>query len=88
MKIKNGFELQDICGYNIIVAEGVENIDFNNIFTLNETATFLWKNVQGKDFTTEDLANMLTQEYDVNHDTALADCGDIVNQWKEAGIVE
>ena len=31
MKIKEGFELREMCGENIIVAKGVQNIDFNKI---------------------------------------------------------
>ena len=29
MKTKTGFHLRDICGEYVIVAEGVENIDFS-----------------------------------------------------------
>ena len=35
MKIKKGFVLRDICGENIIVAEGKENIDFTKIISMN-----------------------------------------------------
>ena len=31
MKAKKGFKLRQICGENIIVADGIENIDFSSI---------------------------------------------------------
>ena len=53
MRIKKGFELRDVCGEHIIVAYGIENIDFNKVISLNESATYLWKNVVDKDFDVE-----------------------------------
>ena len=43
MRAKKGFKLRNICGENIIVAEGKENIDFTNIISMNETSAFLWE---------------------------------------------
>ena len=36
MKIKKGFELRDICGEKVIMATGIENVDFNQMIALNE----------------------------------------------------
>lgn len=58
MRTKKGFELRNVCGENIIVAEGKENIDFSQIISLNESAAYLWKNIQDKDFNTEDLVSI------------------------------
>ena len=46
MKAKPGFNLRNVCGEQIIVAEGKENIDFSNIISMNESAAYLWKKVQ------------------------------------------
>ena len=50
MKTKKGFKLRTVCGENIIVAEGIENVDFSRIISMNETSAYLWKNIQGIDF--------------------------------------
>ncbi len=47
MKAKPGFNLRVVCGENIIVAEGEENIDFSNIISMKERSAFLWLNFQG-----------------------------------------
>ena len=73
MKAKPGFNLRVVCGENIIVAEGEENIDFSNIISMNESSAYLWQNIQGKEFTHEDLVGLLTQEYEVDEATALKD---------------
>ncbi len=87
MKIKKGFELRDICGEKVIIATGIENVDFNRMISLNETAAFLWQSAEGKDFTAEMLADLLCGEYEVGHDQALADCKAIIKEWEEQGIV-
>ena len=88
MKAKTGFNLRTVCGENIIVAEGKENIDFSNIISMNESSAYLWKNIQEKEsFTTDDLAQLLFDEHDVDMETAKADAAQLANQWIEAGIV-
>ena len=88
MRIKKGFELRKICGENIIVAHGVENIDFTKVITLNESAAFLWNQVIGKDFTEQDMVEALLTEYEVEKPMAEDDVKALVRSWKEAGMVD
>ena len=88
MKIKEGFELREMCGENIIVAKGVQNIDFNKIISLNESAAYLWKALVGKEFTPESMADLLRLEYEVSEATALADANELAKSWQEAGLCE
>ena len=88
MKAKPGFNLRVVCGENIIVAEGEEKIDFSNIISMNESSAYLWQNIQGKEFTHEDLVGLLTQEYEVDEATALKDVKALTELWLQAGIIE
>ena len=88
MKAKPGFNLRTVCGENIIVAEGEENIDFSNIISMNESSAYLWKNIQGKEFTHDDLVKLLTDEYEVDEATALNDVKALTDLWLQAGIIE
>ena len=89
MKTKVGFNLRQVCGENIIVAEGEENIDFSNIISMNESSAFLWREAQKLDnFTVADLVKILTSEYEVDEATATADVLKLTNQWGVAGILE
>lgn len=87
MKKKNGFNLRTVCGEKIIVAEGKENIDFSNIIVLNESAAYLWEKVSDNEFTAEEMAKWLTEEYDIDEETAKRDANTLAKQWMEAGII-
>ena len=87
MKINQGFELREMCGEHIVIGTGVENIDFSKVISLNESAAWLWKEVEGKDFTPETLATLLVEQYEVDADVALADAKALTNQWVNVGIV-
>ena len=88
MKTKKGFKLRTVCGENIIVAEGIENVDFSRIISMNETSAYLWKNIQGIDFDENTLARLLLEEYEVDEATARSDAKALVEKWLEAGIIE
>ena len=87
MKINQGFELREMCGEHIVIGTGVENIDFSKVISLNESAAWLWKEVEGRDFTPETLAALLVEQYDVDAEVALADAKALAGQWISVGIV-
>ncbi len=88
MKAKPDFKVMEICGENIVVADGESNIDFTNIISLNESATYLWNKFQGVDFTLEDMANALLEAYDIDYETALKDAKFLQKQLSDAGLIE
>ena len=88
MKIKKGFELRDICGEKVIIASGIENIDFNKMISLNESAAYLWQQVSDKTFDADLLAQLLEAAYDVDHATATTAAQAIIQSWLEQGVVE
>ena len=88
MRIKKGFELRQVCGENIIVAYGKANIDFNKVISLNESATYLWKNIFDKEFTAETMAALLQQEYEVDAETASKDAQALLEEWTKVGLTE
>ena len=89
MKLNNGFELRAICGENVIVASGLENIDFSKIISVNETAAYMWNTaVELGDFTAEQLADALCREYEVERTQALDDVKQTLQQWVEIGLAK
>lgn len=74
MKTKKGFKLRNVCGEYVIVAEGIENIDFTKIISMNESSAYLWNEIQESDYFDENtLADLLTNRYSVSQDIALSD---------------
>lgn len=88
MKIKEGFKLRTLCNETVVMAESNKLINFNKLIRLNESAAYLWKCVEGKDFSIDDLANFLVDNYEVDLETAKKDSANLAKSWIEAGIVE
>ncbi|MCM1372650.1 MAG: PqqD family protein [Bacteroides sp.] len=88
MKVKEGFQLREVCGEFVVVASGVKNIDFSQVIHFNKSAATIWKAVCQQEFTPEDMARILTDEYEVPAATALEDATRLAEQWKEIGIAE
>ena len=86
MRIKNGFTLRSVAGNFIVMNLGGE-LDFNGMITLNETGAFIWKGVEdGKSI--EEIAEAISQEYEIDFQTALNDTKGIIAKMLEAGVVE
>lgn len=89
MKKKKGFELRHLLRENVIISKGKENIDFNKIIVLNESAAYLWEAVgEEEEFTADSLAALLLKEYDTDPDTARTDAVELMQRWADAGICE
>ena len=89
MKVKKGFNLREVCGEHIIVAEGDENIDFSNIISMNESSAFLWEEVQKMGtFTVDNLVELICNQYEIDETTARKDAIALAAQWGTAGIIE
>ncbi len=87
MKIIEGFVLRPLGEEFIVIGEGISQINFNKMISLNSSAALLWRNVEGKDFTVEDLTKLLTDNYEVDEERAAADAAALARKWIDAGIV-
>lgn len=87
MKIKDGFKLREVCGETVVMAEGANMVNFSKIIRLNNSAALVWKAVQGKEFTEDDIANILCESYEIDRATALADAKTLCNSLKENQVI-
>ena len=88
MKIKEGFVLRQMCGENIVAGEGLQHINFNKLLSLNESAAYLWKELVGKEFTQEEMAELLIVRDGIDKQLAMTDSGKLMNAWVDAGVAE
>ncbi len=88
MKIVEGFRLRDVMGQATVIGEGVNQVDFNKLITLNSSAAFLWRQVEGKEFDENTLKELLVGEYGIDEPLAEKDAQAILRQWTEIGLVE
>lgn len=87
MRTRSGFRLRELGGDYILIGESVELVNFNSLITLNETAAYLWRNVDGKDFNADTLTQLLLDEYNVDEPTARHDAETVLQNWSDAGII-
>ena len=88
MKIKDGFILRQICGEYVVVGEGLAQVNFNKMLSLNETAAFIWESIKGKEFTKEDLVKLLLDRYEVSEERAAEDIDKLLAVWVQEGVAE
>lgn len=87
MKTKKGFILRSLGKEFILVAEGLEASDANHMISMNESAAFLWKAVEGKDFDASTLVDLLLEEYDITREVAEKDVATLLQTWQDAEII-
>lgn len=88
MKFKKGYRLRPLGQEFILVAEGLEAVDFSRMISMNESAAFLWKEVEDKDFDAEMLTTLLVDNYGVTSETAQNDVAALLQSWLAAGLIE
>ena len=87
MKIIEGFRLRKLGKEQIVVGEGLAQVNFNKMISLNSSAAYLWESVEGKDFSVEDLVSLLLDKYEVEEDIARRDAEALAKAWLEAGVI-
>lgn len=87
MRIVDGFCLRDVMGRPTVMGESASLVNFNKLVTFNESAAFLWRSVEGRDFAVEDLAGLLVTRYRIPESEAMADASEILQGWEKVGLV-
>ena len=87
MKIIEGFRLRKLGKEHIVVGEGLAQVNFNKMISLNASAAYLWESVEGKDFTVDDLVSLLLDKYEVEEEIARRDAEALTQAWLEAGVI-
>ena len=88
MKIKPTYKLREIAGETIVVNQGTAGVDMTRIISLNESARLLYQELAGKEFTLEDVADVMVEKYGITQELALSDAGKWVDILIRCGIIE
>jgi methyltransferase-like protein len=60
--------------------------DMDSVYTLNETGAFIWELIDGKR-NIEEIICTLTEEYDIDHETASKDVFSVINNMSNYLII-
>lgn len=74
--------VKEIGNEKILVPLRSNVADMEQIYTLNETAAFIWERMDGR-LTTDEIASQLADEYDVKLETAVTDVEEFVNEMRD-----
>ena len=84
---KKDFILKDIAGKFILVPIGAEDLDFDGVVVLNETAKFLWEN-SDNEIDVNDLKDKVIKNFSVTTEEATRVVELFISQMKEADCFE
>ncbi|MBQ7122243.1 MAG: PqqD family protein [Clostridia bacterium] len=85
-KVKDGFIVRRIGNQIMAVPVGRQTTDIHGVIALSESGELLWNAlVSGADI--EALADILTENYDVDRDTAKADTERFLDGLKQQGAL-
>lgn len=87
MKLRKGYSLRSLGKEFILVPEGLEAVDFTSMISMNESAAFLWRSLEDKDFDNETMIQLLIDEYDISRDVAEKDVDGFLQTLKKADVV-
>lgn len=87
MKLREDLVLRQVDQDYLIVDPGQDMIDMSKVYTLNETAAFLWNSLQGKEVSIDIMVDIICSTYDVTPDIARADATILFEEFKAQGIL-
>ncbi len=87
MKIKPDYKLREIAGEAIIVSQGKTGVNLTRVISLNASARLLYERLEGKEFTMQDVADVLTTTYQIAEEQARKDAAHWMNKLMECGVI-
>lgn len=88
MKLKENLQLRKVGRQYMIVDARSEHVNMSKVFTLNETAAFLWQKISENERTVDELVGCLCREYEVDCETGRKDVERQLEEWKNFGLIE
>lgn len=88
MKIKSQYKVREMAGENVVIMQGKGTSDLTRIISLNESAFYLWGEVEGKEFDTKMVAELLSEQYGIDMDIAERDAQRWIDRLEECGLIE
>lgn len=90
MRLKEGLTVRKVGDDYVIVAPEQSMVDLSKVYSLNETAAWLWEQLQDKDFEFQDLITLIREQYDVDslsEEQLGKDMKELVSFFRENGLL-
>lgn len=86
MRLNEDYKLRDVLGEKVLVAEGEKSINYSFLISVNESASMIWESLFGREFSVDDVATVLTDNYEIDSDEALRDAEALIADWRRDGL--
>ena len=87
MKRKETFISREMMGSYVLMPLGATAQKFSGMILTTETGAFIWEHIEEVS-SAEEMANLLTEEFEVSYEEALADVTALFDNFKQAGWIE
>ncbi len=88
MKLTGKYRVRKVGGTYIVVKLGAgQDVNLSQLITLNETGAFIFNKI-ADEISMDDLVSAITEEYDIDSQSALEAAETYVNKLAELGIAE
>lgn len=87
MRFDERKKVRTVAGENIVIMQADGEADMTKVVALNESAMLVYEQLKGKDFAVADVARVLTDEYDVDEATAMADAEVLVADMRKEHLI-
>lgn len=87
MKFDDRKKVRNVAGENIVIMQSDNTVDMTKVVALNESAMIVYQRLTGKDFTVADVAQVLTDEYEVDEAMALRDAEALVASMRKEHLI-
>lgn len=87
MKKRENYIVREIMGQFMFMPTGETASKFNGLIVSSETGAFIWEHIEEVS-SAEEMASLLTQEFEVSYEEALADVTALFKNFQKAGWIE
>lgn len=87
MRFDERKKVRTVAGENIVIMQADGEADMTKVVALNESAMLVYEQLKGKEFAVADVARVLTDEYDVDEATAMADAEELVADMRKEHLI-
>ena len=87
MKIKEEYKVREMAGEHVVIMQGRFGADMTRVISLNESSLYLWNELQGREFDTDEVARLLVERYGIDTGTASRDAAAWVEKLKECSLI-
>ena len=88
MRIKKGLNIKSIAGEHVLIMQGHVGVDMTKVASFNDTAKWLWDELYEKDFSLDDVTQLLVSHFNVEAAIAKTGAGKWIDQLSACNALE